>query len=129
MKYLLPCKLLRSYLTVDKFSEGQFKLVDSSGSEITSPGVEGLLIYNGGTVCSSGFNIFSAHAICRLIGFIGSKSWRKGEFFSIQKAYRIILKDVVCSSVDWTWSSCSYRTEGHDCKHQEDVFLTCGSGR
>ena len=102
-------------------------MVRSSGSQITSPGVEGLLIYNGGTVCGHGFNYFSAHAICKLMGFERSERWRNGDHFSIQDGYQISLDDVVCSSADW--SSCSYRTDGHNCEHNEDIFLTCGSGK
>ena len=47
--------------------------------------------------------------------------------FSIQDGYQITLVDISCNSADW--SSCSYRTDGHDCDHNEDIFLTCGSGR
>ena len=116
-------KLLEPVLTLDK-SSGQFKLVNSSESEITSPEVEGLLIYNGGTVCDDKFNFNSAHAICKQMGFVGSKGWRIGERFSIQQGYRIALDNVECKRDDW--STCSYLSDYHDCDHQEDVFLTCG---
>ena len=102
-------------------------MVDSSGSPITSPGVEGLLIFNGGTVCNDSFSYNSAHAICKLMGFDRFKTWRSREPFSIRNRYQIALDDVVCNSVDW--SSCSYRTDGHDCKHEKDVFLTCDHGK
>ena len=118
-------KLLKPVLTFDK-SSGQLKLVDSSGSQITSPGVEGLLIYNGGTVCDDEFNYKSAHAICKLMGFVGSMGWRSREFFPIQQGFRIALDNVECKRDDW--STCSYLSDYHDCNHQEDadVFLTCG---
>ena len=102
-------------------------MVDSSGSQITSPGMEGLLIYNGGTVCDDGFNYDSAHAICKLMGFDRFERWKNGEFFSIQNGYPITLDEVNCRSNDW--NSCSYNTDGHDCGHEEDVFLTCGPGK
>ena len=102
-------------------------MVDSSGSQITSPGMEGLLIYNEGTVCDDSFNYISANAICKVMGFDRSERWRNGIFFEDQNEYPITLDDVRCSSDDW--SSCSYTTNQHDCSHQEDVFLTCGPGR
>ena len=89
--------------------------------------MEGLLIYNGGTVCGNGFNYFSAHVICQMMDFIGSDGWRSGEFLPIQNGYQITLDDVDCTRGDW--SSCSYRTDGHDCGHQDDVFLTCTTGK
>ena len=47
--------------------------------------------------------------------------------FSIQDGYQITLDDISCNSADW--SSCTYKTDGLYCKHYEDIFLTCGSGR
>ena len=102
-------------------------MVDSSGSQITSPGMEGLLIFSGGTVCDDGFNGNSAHAICKLMGFDRFERWKNGKFFSIQNGYPITLDEVKCISNDW--NSCSYKTDGHDCGHEEDVFLTCGPGK
>ena len=61
------------------------------------------------------------------MGFDRSEKWRSGEFFDSQDGYRIALDDVDCSTDDW--SSCSYRTDGHNCEHNEDIFLTCGSGK
>ena len=116
-----------SKFILNQSSEGQFKLVDSSGSEITSPEVEGLLIYNGGTVCGHDFDYYSAHAICKQMGFDRSEKWRSGDFFSIQNGYQFTLDDVRCNTGNWSY--CCYRTNGHDCSHQEDVLLTCGSGR
>ena len=104
-------------------------MVDSSGSPITSPGVEGLLIYNGGTVHKSrDFNYTSAQAICKQMGYDRHERWRDGGFFlDTQKGYPVALVDVRCSSDDWSF--CSYRTEHYEEYHYEDVFLTCGPGR
>ena len=89
--------------------------------------MEGLLIFNGGTVCDDSFNYHLAHSICKMMGFDRSEKWRSGEFFKSQDGYRIALDDVDCSTDDWSF--CNYRSVNLDCGHQEDVFLTCGSGR
>ena len=56
----------------------QFQLVGENGENKESG--YGLLLYNGGTVCDGGFTDTTAIAICRLMGYNGSKSWNSGKF-------------------------------------------------
>ena len=108
------------YLELD--SSG-FGLIDSSGNQVTTPGVEGLLTYNGGTVCDDGFTDNAAAAICQHLGFGGASSWTSsGTFYSGQEGMRINMDDISCSST--TWSECSF-LETHNCRHGEDVTLSC----
>ena len=104
-------------------------MVDSNGLEVNNTGEIALLLYNGGTVCDDGFSDNSANAICREMGYSGSSSWVSEADYSygdIQTNLNITLDNVVCR--DDNWDSCSYSTS-HDCRHHEDVFLTCIGGR
>ena len=58
--------------------KNQFQLVGENGENMKSG--YGLLLYNGGTVCDGGFTDTTAIAICRLMGYNGSKSWNSGKF-------------------------------------------------
>ena len=84
--------------------------------------MEGLLLYNGGTVCGDGFSDNSADAICRLLGYFGHFSWSIGSKWEIQSNYEIKLSDIQCSIGDWT--TCSFSTT-QNCDHSEDIFLAC----
>ena len=101
-----------------------FSLVDSDGNTV-GPEELGLLLWNGGTVCDDGFNINSADAICRVLGYKHHYRWTSGQKWEIQSVFDIHMDDVDCVKEDW--SSCTYR-ESHNCGHSEDVFLVC-SGR
>ena len=108
---------------LDVFSGCSFTLIEEDGSAITSSYQEGLLLYNGGTVCNDYFSYNSGGAICKEMGFTGLYSWRNGNYWSSrQKTYNLTLDNVRCPSPDW--SSCSYLTS-HDGDHREDVFLAC----
>ena len=110
------------YLELD--SSG-FALIDSSGNQVTTPGVEGLLTYYGGTVCDNGFTNLAADAICKELEFIRASSWRNsGTFYSGQDGMPISMADISCSST--TWSECSF-LETHNCRHWEDVTLSCSN--
>ena len=99
-----------------------FRLVDQNGNEVGAR-IEGLLLSNGGTVCDDGFSDNSADAICREMGFTGSRGWRRGYIWrSYQASLEITLDDVECTSGDW--SSCTYNFR-ENCGHHEDVFLEC----
>jgi len=107
-----------------------FTLVDRRGRRIEFREKEGLLLFNGGTVCSDHFSDNSAHAICRTMGFEKFSRWRtyKGrvKYGKLQSGKKIKLDDVVCTSNHW--SSCKSKPY-HNCKHSQDVFLKCvGSG-
>ena len=100
----------------------RFSIVDQQGH----PGVNtGLLLYNGGTVCDDLFSDNAAQAICLVLGFQpgGGSSWSSGDFqWEIQESYDIRLDDVNCS--EGKWESCQYN-EIDNCKHIEDVFISC----
>ena len=102
-----------------------FALVDASGDEINTK-EEGLLLFGGGTVCDDYFNDNAANAICNELGFGAAARWGSGKNWgTVQSSKPIKLDDCRCTS-DGLWSSCSYRT-GHNCVHNEDVFLECQS--
>jgi len=107
-----------------------FTLVDRRGRRIEYRQKEGLLLFNGGTVCSDHFSDNSAHAICRTMGFDKFSRWRTYsdtvKYGSFQRGKKIKLDDVVCTSNHW--SSCKSKPN-HNCKHSQDIFLKCvGSG-
>ena len=102
----------------------RFRLVDNSGGDVGEDEM-GLLLYSGGTVCDDGFSDTSAHAICREMGFNSSSNWTSVNDqpgWEIQARYGIKLDDVNCDSFEW--NSCDYSTS-ENCKHNEDVLLTC----
>ena len=104
-----------------------FELVDKAERNVTSQ-QEGLLLYNGGTVCDDGFSDNSATAICRAMGRPHRNvSWTSypGSYLydTVQSGKSINLDKVECSNGEWY--QCSFLTT-HSCKHEEDVFLSCG---
>ena len=106
--------------------QSRFKLVDRKGRRIHNQR-EGLLLFNGGTVCDDHFSWNSAHAICRTMGFSRAKRYRSGLVYGkFQRRKPIRLDDVICSSSNW--GLC--RSKGtHNCNHREDILLTCtGTG-
>ncbi|XP_063675866.1 scavenger receptor cysteine-rich type 1 protein M130-like [Bolinopsis microptera] len=108
-------------------SANLFQLVDSSGNFITGQ-QNGLLLYNGGTLCDSSFNITAAHAVCKLMGFKNALSWKSGKIWRTQERYKVFSHSLVCSLRDW--SSCTFRNDGKACTdHAKDVFLTCSGNR
>ena len=106
--------------------QARFTLVDPRGRRINGER-EGLLLFNGGTVCDDGFSTNSAHAICRTMGYRSATRFRHGLVYgTFQSRKRIGLDDVICSSHHW--ASCRSTTH-HNCNHREDILLTChGSG-
>ena len=104
-------------------SQSLFQLIDSSGNFITGQ-QEGLLLHNKGTVCDDQFNMTTAGAICRVMGFEGVVDWRSAgsSAWQIQNTFSITTDDIICPLPDW--SSCTYILS-HNCAHHEDVFLTC----
>ena len=83
----------------------------------------GLLMYNGGTVCDDYFDSTAADAICKKMGYTHSTGWTSSAIsFDIKNKYPISLDNVICGIADWT--GCSF-SETHNCRHSEDVFLSC----
>ena len=114
------------------FAADEFKIVNHRGDE-TSAG-SGLVLFNGGTVCDDDFNDDAAAAICKKMGYDGSHAdWSVlkkddgstyGTFaWSIQNTYDIKLDELDCSGPNW--KECTFSHESHDCRHYEDVFLSC----
>jgi len=100
-----------------------FRLVNWRGQTTRTRNCEGLLIYNGGTVCDDHFNMNAAHAICRSMRFRGAVRYRNGlAYGNMQRRKQIRMDDVRCRST--TWSSCRFNTR-HNCGHSEDILLTC----
>ena len=58
--------------------ERGFSLLNRYGDRIEGSNIEGLLTYNGGTVCDDGFNITAGHLICKEMGFGSAESWTSG---------------------------------------------------
>ncbi|XP_063678471.1 multiple epidermal growth factor-like domains protein 6 [Bolinopsis microptera] len=109
-----------------KHVDCSFELVDQYGNTITTEGEEGLLLYNGGTVCDDHYDTDNnaSNAVCKLMGFEAFSSHTNShKWKSLQDSYSITLDQVKCSSTEW--SSCTYVDSTHDCGHGEDVFLTC----
>ena len=100
--------------------------MDIDGNTITEEKQLGLLLYKGGTVCDDYFDNRAADAICRDMNFERAEQWKSEESFGIQSDYNIKLDDVKC--INDEWRDCSY-SEEPNCKHSEDVFLSCTSGR
>merc|ERR1719232_1599900 len=75
--------------------QARFTLVDGGGNRIYGQR-EGLLLFNGGTVCDDGFSMNSAHAICRTLGYSRATRYRHGLLYgSFQSRKRIGLDDVI----------------------------------
>ena len=104
-----------------------FKLVDNDGNTIEdASGIRGLLTYNGGTVCDDDFGGSEADVICQEMGYDRSSGWTSGSFYNdVQSSLNITLDNVDCDG--GSWSSCDFLTT-HNCRHSEDVFLTCVTG-
>ena len=66
----------------------RFKLINRYGRTIRGSR-EGLLLFNGGTVCSDHFNDDAAHAICRSMGFGRAINFRSGLRYGRQQRKEI----------------------------------------
>merc|ERR1719232_1698169 len=106
--------------------QARFTLVDYRGRRINGQR-EGLLLFNGGTVCDDLFNWNSAHAVCRTMGYTSATRYRHGlRYGTFQSRKRIGLDNVRCTSTHW--AACT-STPNHNCNHHEDILLTCrGTG-
>ena len=109
--------------------------MNSVGEDVETGDI-GLLLYNGGTVCGTGFSFSNnaANAICREMGQPRATIWKSSvlevslyywEFGSYAQSLDITLDDVRCR--ESKWDTCSYSTT-HNCHHGEDVYLACYSG-
>lgn len=60
-------------------NNAEFVLVDPNENVITDDS-EGLLLFEGGTVCDDGWTDMTANLICRKMGHHAATSWRNGSF-------------------------------------------------
>ena len=70
------------------------------------------------------FDMNSAHAICRQMGYTRAGRWTSGLFNSAQNNYKVTLDNVECKNMNF--NECSYDHEVSDCNHNHDVYLDCG---
>ena len=84
----------------------------------------GLLLYQGGKVCDShhSFNIKSANAICKDMGYAKATGWHVGVGWDVQHEFGTKIGFVQCETDEW--STCSYDIFDY-CGNQYDVFLSC----
>ncbi|KAL5272728.1 hypothetical protein ACHWQZ_G000802 [Mnemiopsis leidyi] len=100
----------------------EFVLVDPNENVITDDS-EGLLLFEGGTVCNDGWTNQTANLICRKMGHHAATSWRNGTIYpELQRKLKIKLDDIACNGT--SWATCEYSRQ-HNCEHAEDVFLKC----
>ena len=66
-----------------------FKLVDEMGNDITEAGVQGLLIYKGGTVCDDDFNERAADLICQSMGWHSAAAYTSSELAETESIFRV----------------------------------------
>ncbi|XP_063678693.1 uncharacterized protein LOC134814490 isoform X2 [Bolinopsis microptera] len=106
-----------------------FELIDKYARTVEDQH-EGLLLFDGGTVCDDEFGDFSAESICIAMGRPHSNvTWTSYKhiyiylYGAVQSRKTINLDRVRCQTSEWY--QCSFTTV-HECKHYEDIFLTCG---
>jgi len=86
------------------------------------------VLYNGiwGTVCDDGFTITTANTVCRQLGYPAAIGFHTSMNPGVDPIW---LDDVSCSGDETSIDQCDHRDWGaHDCKHSEDVAVTCNDG-
>ena len=76
-------------------------------------------------MCDDNFNISSAHAICKEMGFEGALQWSSGQKWNVQTTFRSVMNHVKCPLPNWSSCSYTYSATVNQCGHHEDVFLRC----
>ncbi|EDV23999.1 uncharacterized protein TRIADDRAFT_17692, partial [Trichoplax adhaerens] len=83
------------------------------------------ILYNGkwGSVCSQNFDYTDASVICRHLGF--SKPIAYGPGYGKGNG-TIWLNNIRCNGYESSITACNHDDWGvHDCKHDEDIGITC----
>ena len=114
------------WLPTPYFSDDTFSFVDVNGVPTTT---KGLLLFNGGTVCSYNFEDTSAKAICEKMGYSSGLSyWYELEYVSwkVKNTLEVTLTDVKCPQ--GTWESCTYSKDvpPYCQENHNDIYLNCG---
>ena len=87
--------------------------------------------YNGqwGTICDNLWNINASSVVCRMLGFAGASNAWKGSHFGVGSG-PIWLDEVFCLGTESSISECSHSNwRVHNCRHTEDVGVTCIPGK
>ncbi|XP_071959146.1 neurotrypsin-like isoform X2 [Antedon mediterranea] len=80
-----------------------------------------------GTVCDDLWKPENSMVVCRQLGYGDPVSTFTLEGNSSQPIY---LDEVDCNGIEATLSSCTYQPIGeHNCRHYEDLAITCSEGR
>nr|XP_014353051.1 PREDICTED: deleted in malignant brain tumors 1 protein-like [Latimeria chalumnae] len=106
---------------------GKVRLVD--GESRCSGRVE--VYYRGewGTLCDDGWGISAANVVCRQLG-CGHAVWAPGEAHFGNGTGPIWLDNIHCSGTESYLWQCGANSLGeHDCKHDQDVGVTCSEER
>ncbi|RDD41199.1 Deleted in malignant brain tumors 1 protein [Trichoplax sp. H2] len=88
------------------------------------------VFYNGtwGTVCSDGFELTSAHVVCKQLGFYRASTFsRTSENSPAYQNVPIVLDNVHCTGTELSISQCSNTgwLVANGCTHHKDVEVTC----
>ena len=110
------------------FTEEHWPIRLVNGSSSMEGRVE--IQYNGtwGTICDDLWNLNAARVVCRMLGFTdASHAWNESHF---GKGHgRIWLDEVFCTGNEGSIYECSHSGWSvHNCRHTEDVGVTCTNG-
>ena len=113
-----------STTAADGAAEGDVRLVN--GSNALEGRVE--IHHDGawGTVCDDRFASDDAAVVCRQLGYTGGEAHRRAVFG--QGTGTIWMDDVRCAGSESRLADCPFGGWGlHNCRHSEDVGVSCGS--
>ncbi|XP_078311356.1 neurotrypsin-like isoform X1 [Crassostrea virginica] len=81
-----------------------------------------------GTICDDAFTDQSAVVLCHMLGFNRSGAWFRASSVYGEASGTIWLDDLVCTGSETSITQCQSNGWGvHNCRHSEDVAITCSS--